>query len=150
LQTRRAELAVLRARFALEKAQGQRKVLVDFTRWKKSKDLKSAVEKARSEELAKQAIWNLEDAKERKLERQIANCTIIAPRDGKLVYAAPISNRVVQKAGWHAGERAGGHRRRRDCPRATNFIRDRPGARDAVSPSARALKPDKRSHPKTV
>ena len=64
---------------------------------KKIKDLQSAVEKARAEELAKKAIWALEDSKEKKLERQIANCTIVAPRDGTLVYAAPNRDRVVQK-----------------------------------------------------
>ena len=31
------------------------------------------------------------------MERQIANCTIVALRDGTLVYAAPSINRVVQK-----------------------------------------------------
>jgi HlyD family secretion protein len=91
-----AELAVLRARFSQEKAQSRRKLLVDYTKPKKTKDLQSAVEKARAEELAKKTIWALEDSKEKKLERQIASCTIVAPRDGTLVYAAPIRNRVVQ------------------------------------------------------
>jgi HlyD family secretion protein len=97
LETKRATLAVLRARFALEKAQGRKKVLLDYTKHKKFKELESAVEKARSEELAKKAIWALEDSKEKMLERQIARCTIVAPRDGTLVYAPPNNNRVVQK-----------------------------------------------------
>jgi hypothetical protein len=46
--------------------------------------------KARSEELAQKTIWNLEVAKEKSLERQIASCTIVAPRDGTLVYAPRI------------------------------------------------------------
>jgi HlyD family secretion protein len=92
-----AKLAVLRARFALEKAQSRKKLLVDYTKGKKIKELKTTVEKARAEELAKRAIWALEDSKEKKLERQIAICTIVASRDGTLVYAAPNFNRVVQK-----------------------------------------------------
>jgi HlyD family secretion protein len=97
LETKRAALALLRARYALEIAQGRKKVLRDYTKHKKIKELESAVEKARSEELAKKAIWALEDSKEKMLERQIAHCTIVAPMDGTLVYAAPNRNRVVQK-----------------------------------------------------
>src|SRR5262249_39122485 len=47
----------------------------------------SEVEKARSDELSKQAAWELERGKEEKLERQIAACTLIAPVDGLVVYA---------------------------------------------------------------
>jgi HlyD family secretion protein len=92
-----AKLATLRARFALEKAQTRKKLLVDYTKVKKTKELQSSVAKARADELAKKAIWALEDSKEKKLERQIASCTIVAPRDGTLVYAPPNRNRVVQK-----------------------------------------------------
>jgi HlyD family secretion protein len=97
LVTKRAKLAVLRARFALEKAQSRQKLLVDYTKGKKIKELHSAVEKARAEELSKKAILALENMKEKRLERQIASCTIVAPSDGTLVYAAPNRNRVVQK-----------------------------------------------------
>ena len=45
------------------------------------------VEKAYSAELAKKATWDLETSKEKILVRQIASCTIVAPFDGKLVYA---------------------------------------------------------------
>ena len=84
IEIKRAELAELRARFALEKAQSRKKVLDDFTRGKKIKDLKSAVDKARSDELAKKAIWGLEAQKEKKLERDIAACVVVAPRDGRV------------------------------------------------------------------
>jgi HlyD family secretion protein len=97
LETKRAALALLRARYALEIAQARKKVLLDYTKRKKTKELESAVEKARSEEQAKKAVWALEDSKEKTLERQIAYCTIVAPMDGTLVYAAPNWNRVVQK-----------------------------------------------------
>jgi HlyD family secretion protein len=92
-----AQLTALRARFSLEKAQSRKKLLVDYTKPKKTKDLQSGVEKARSEELTKKAIYSLEDAREKKLEKQIASCTIIASKDGKLVYAAPDRNRTVYK-----------------------------------------------------
>jgi HlyD family secretion protein len=90
LGIKRAELATLRARFGLEKAQWRRRLLVDYTNPKKNKEFTTAVEKARSQELAKQAAWALEDSKEKKLERQIAQCTIVAPIDGKLVYASEL------------------------------------------------------------
>jgi hypothetical protein len=83
LTRQRAELSVLRARLALEKAHSRKKLLVDFTRGKRSKELRSTGEKTRSEELAKKAIWNLEMSKQEQLERRIANCSIIAPRDGR-------------------------------------------------------------------
>jgi HlyD family secretion protein len=90
LSVKRAELAVFRARFTLEKAQSRHKLLDDFTRGKTIKELKSGVEKARSDELAKKAILALEVSKQKSLERQIASCTIVAPRDGTLVYAPRI------------------------------------------------------------
>lgn len=65
-----AELVLKRCEFALEQAQSKRKVLVEYTKPKTLKELRSAVEKARSDELAKQAAWELEKAKGTKLGRQ--------------------------------------------------------------------------------
>jgi len=81
------ELTLKKSRFALEQAQSKKKVLIDFTKGKTIKELKSEVEKARSDELAKKATWELETSKEKKLERQIAACEIRAPSDGLVVYA---------------------------------------------------------------
>ncbi len=81
------ELTLKKARFALEQAESKKKVLVDYTKGKTIKELKSEVEKARSDELAKKATWELEVSKEKKLERQIAACDIKAPADGLVVYA---------------------------------------------------------------
>ncbi len=81
------ELTFKKAQFTLEQAQSKRKVLVDYTKGKTIKELESEVEKARSDELAKQATWDLEKTKEAKLERQIKACTLIAPIDGLVVYA---------------------------------------------------------------
>lgn len=65
------ELTVKKARFALEQAQSKRKVLVDYTRAKAIKQLKSEVEKARSDELAKQAAWEVAEFQEIDLEHQL-------------------------------------------------------------------------------
>jgi HlyD family secretion protein len=81
------DLALKKAMFTLEQAQGKKKVLVDFTKEKTIKELKSEVEKSHSDELAKKATHELEVGKEKKLERQIAACKILAPSDGLVVYA---------------------------------------------------------------
>jgi HlyD family secretion protein len=81
------ELTLKKAKFALEQAESKKKVLVDYTKGKTIKELKSDVEKARSDELAKNATFELELSKEKKLERQIVNCEIKAPADGLVVYA---------------------------------------------------------------
>ena len=105
LAIKRAELDKFRAKIALEKAQARRKVLVNYTKDKTIKALVGEVEKSRSNELAKGAVWDLEKSKEAKLEKQIANCTIVAPIDGVLQYAkqdptmtGPFSSRLHQGA----------------------------------------------------
>ena len=81
------DLALKKARFALEQAQSKKKVLVDYTRDKTIKELESDVKKALSDELAKKATHELEAGKEKKLVRQIDACSIVAPSDGLVVYA---------------------------------------------------------------
>jgi HlyD family secretion protein len=81
------ELTLKKARFTLEQAQSKLKVLLDYTKAKTIKELESEVEKAKSDELAKKATWELEVSKEKKLERMIKNCMIEAPSDGLVVYA---------------------------------------------------------------
>jgi HlyD family secretion protein len=73
--------------FAFEQAQTTLNVLEKYTRDKTIKELKSEVEKTRSDELAKQQTWQLEKDKEAKLEKQIANCKLLAPGNGLVVYA---------------------------------------------------------------
>ena len=65
------ELSVKKAQFALEQALSKKEVLVDYTRPKRIKELKGDVEKARSNELAKKAAWELEKSKESALEREV-------------------------------------------------------------------------------
>jgi beta-lactamase regulating signal transducer with metallopeptidase domain len=64
------ELTFKKARFALEQAQSMKKVLVDYTKGKTIKELKSEVEKARSDELKKKRTWEREKSKESALERE--------------------------------------------------------------------------------
>ena len=64
-------LTIQKAKFVREMARSKRHVLVEFTKMKEVKNLKSEVEKARSDELAKEATWQLEQAKEHKLERDL-------------------------------------------------------------------------------
>ncbi len=102
LAVKRAELAKLRGAVALKKAQSRRRLLVEYTKGKTIKELEKEVRKAASNELAKKATWDLEREREKKLERQIAACTINAPRDGTVVYAAARTQPVMRKDGTTA------------------------------------------------
>jgi RNA polymerase sigma factor (sigma-70 family) len=65
------ELNFQKAKFSLEQAESKRKVLVDYTRSRTIKELRSEVEKARNDQLTKEAAWNSQMAKEIELERQL-------------------------------------------------------------------------------
>ena len=67
--------------------------------------MRSEVEKARSNELAKKATWELQVSKEKKLVRMITNCRILAPSDGTLVYANPGDGRRLIEEGATVRER---------------------------------------------
>ena len=82
------ELALRRARFALEEAQSKKMVLIDFTRARTIKSLTGAVEAARAREFAKQAALERERSVERKLTAQINRCTVRAPAGGRIEYVA--------------------------------------------------------------
>jgi HlyD family secretion protein len=105
LDVMRAELVIARANLALEKARNRLHFLTDYTKGKQLKGLQSAVEKARSEELAKKAVWELENSKAAGLERQIAACNIKASRDGTLIYANPFSGQRYIEEGATVRER---------------------------------------------
>ncbi len=70
-------LAIKKAEFQVEQAESRRKVLVQYTKFKTLKELVSEVQKARSDELAKEAAWELEKAKESKRKRQDARPRIV-------------------------------------------------------------------------
>jgi hypothetical protein len=65
------ELALKKARFALEQVQSKRKVLVAYTKGKTVKELKNSLDEARSDELNKMQIWVREKTNEFDLERRI-------------------------------------------------------------------------------
>ncbi len=69
LNVKRYELDVARAKLALEKARNRLHILTQYTRHQQTSGLDMAVKKARSDELAKGATWELEKGKEQKLER---------------------------------------------------------------------------------
>ena len=81
------ELNFQKTKFALEQAESKLHVLLEYTKGKTIKELRSEVEKARSDELAKEQTFQLERTKEAKLEKQIINCKLFAPGDGIVVYA---------------------------------------------------------------
>ncbi len=81
------ELNFQKTKFALEQAQSKLHVLLDYTKGKTIKELRSEVEKARSDELAKEQTFQLEKTKEAKLVKQITNCKLFAPGNGIVVYA---------------------------------------------------------------
>jgi hypothetical protein len=64
------EMSVTRGVSSLEQATSKRKILVDYTKNKMIKKLRSDVERARAEESAKEAGWEVEKNKQIELERQ--------------------------------------------------------------------------------
>jgi len=89
------ELALKKARFALEQAQSKRKVLIDYTKNKTIKALLGAVETARGHELARQAVLERKRSAVKRLAEQIRRCKVAAPIDGLVRYTAPIGPGAV-------------------------------------------------------
>ena len=79
-----ADQAMSRERFALEQAQSKLNLLQNYTKGKTIKELKSEVQKAHYDELAKKQRWDLEKEKAARLERQIRLCKIYAPAEGMI------------------------------------------------------------------
>jgi multidrug resistance efflux pump len=89
-QVETQELNVKRARFVLEKAQGKKTTLEKYTKEKMLKGLQGAVEKARGEELSRQAEVLRVQAVQDRLKKQIESCKVLAPVTGRLVYDASV------------------------------------------------------------
>ena len=87
------ELILKGARFALERAQSKKKVLLDYSRDKTEKALKGAVEAARGRELAQQATR--ERSIQKRLVDQIGRCKVTAPIAGRIGYALAIGAGAV-------------------------------------------------------
>jgi HlyD family secretion protein len=81
-----AEQDTLREKLSLERAQSKLSVLDSHSK-KSILELRSEVERKRSNELVNQQRFELEASKEDNLERQIAACKLVAPGDGLVAYA---------------------------------------------------------------
>ncbi len=82
-----AELNLSQQKLNLEQAKGELSVLEKYTSPKTRAQLAGDIDQAKSDELRRQSVWQLEQIKEKKLERQIQRCTLRAPGDGVIVYA---------------------------------------------------------------
>jgi hypothetical protein len=82
-----AEQDRMRQQFSLEKVQTKLNMLENYTKAKTLKELRSEIERALTNELTKRDVWQFEKNKQADLERQIAGCKLLAPCDGRVVYA---------------------------------------------------------------
>jgi HlyD family secretion protein len=89
------ELALKEARFELEASQSKKKVLLDYTKERTLKQLRSEVAATMSRELSKQATLERERTVQKTLTAQIGRCKIAAPTAGRVEFAAPISAGAV-------------------------------------------------------
>jgi HlyD family secretion protein len=81
------QLSVMKADISKRQAEKKMEVLLKYTRAKQETELKANVDKAKSDELAKEATFKLEQSKLEKLQRQIEKTKLYAPNDGLIVYA---------------------------------------------------------------
>ena len=93
------ELQLKAARFALEAAQSNKKVLLDYTKDRTLKELKSVAAATKSRELATQARLGQERSIQKSLTDQIGRCQITAPISGRVAYADPIEAGAVVRDG---------------------------------------------------
>ncbi len=82
----------MRATISQTQAVKKMEVLERYTYKKQVTELDANIEKAKSDELAKKATYNLEQSKLEKLEKQITKCKIYAPNDGLIVYGNDANN----------------------------------------------------------
>ena len=68
----------------VEKSQRKKTTLEKFTKERKVKELQSKVERARAEELARQADYGREQTVQEQLKKQIEHCKLLAPTSGRL------------------------------------------------------------------
>jgi HlyD family secretion protein len=89
------ELSLKKAKFAVEQNETKKRVLEEYTKAKTIKELRAEVEKARSDELAKRATYELEKAREQKRKPQARSVKVLAPVDGIVRLARP--TRLVEE-----------------------------------------------------
>jgi hypothetical protein len=92
LLTTADEIAVKKARFALEQAVSEKMVLADYTRGKKTRELKAEADKARAVEVAKKRAWEVEKLKLSVIEQQIAQWQPVMVRGGEVKRSPSRSN----------------------------------------------------------
>ncbi len=93
------DLALEKAKFALELAVTKRQELSRHIKEKTIRERMAAVEAARERELAKQAALLREEATLKKLHDQIGACRITAPVAGRVRYDAPVGTGAVVRDG---------------------------------------------------
>lgn len=86
-QLRGDVLTLQRAEIALREAFGMKLRLEKYTAPKIIKSLEAKGEAIRADKLAQASAFGLEDARLRRLQKMVENCTMRAPRDGIVVYA---------------------------------------------------------------
>lgn len=91
-----AKFAVERAKLELGSATTALEVLVKFTKEKTLEDLRSQRDNAKAQMLSDASAFKLEELRLKRLEDQMANCTITAPQAGMVVYANERGGRFGQ------------------------------------------------------
>ncbi len=86
-----------RQRVRLGELKDKREILEKFTVAKTSRELRGDVEKKRSVEISKEAVWRAEEANEVKLRQQIESCKFTAPFDGWFVWSGKTNGDYVDK-----------------------------------------------------
>jgi RND family efflux transporter MFP subunit len=89
--------AVERAQLELDSARTAKDVLTDFTKVKTLQDLESQRDTAEATMKSELAAFDLEESRLKRLESQLAQCTITAPADGMVVYANERGGRFGQE-----------------------------------------------------
>jgi HlyD family secretion protein len=88
-QLKASTLALEKAEISVNKALEMQQRLERFTAPRLIKNLEAKIAAVKADLLAQEAAFGLEDERKRRLERNIEACTMRAPRDGIVVYAAP-------------------------------------------------------------
>jgi multidrug efflux pump subunit AcrA (membrane-fusion protein) len=93
------ELEVTKAEVAIKKAKSRLENLIKFQHPRRLKKFAADVEKAKSDELAKQQVHELHKNRLEKLTAELEQCQIKAPAAGVVVYAKPRASSRPETAG---------------------------------------------------
>ena len=85
--------AVEIAKTDLDAAKTKLRVLREYTKTKMLKQLDSDIKSSEAKKTSEESSYKLELSKLKEIEQQIANCTIVAPAAGQVVYANKQSSR---------------------------------------------------------